>query len=70
MGIKDVPTKPTELTHCNDEVLMKQAEIVSGYRNKITWSTQTNEIKCMGDDRAFDKIVKSAISKENVEHAR
>ena len=69
-GIKEVPTKPNMLTHCSDEALMKEAEIASGYRNKVSWSTQTTQHKCIGDDRVFDKIVKMGLSKENAEHAR
>ena len=58
------------MVHCADEVLLHEAEATSGYRNKITWSTATNNTRCMGDDRTFDKIVKSSIAKEKAEASR
>ena len=56
-GIKDVPTKINAVVHCSDEALQKEADVKSGYRNQISWSTQTNDIRCIGNDRTFDKIV-------------
>jgi len=39
MGIKEVPTKINKVVHCSDEALQKEADVKSGYRNQITWST-------------------------------
>ena len=56
-GIKDVPTKINSVVHCSDEALQKEVDVKSGYRNQISWSTQTNDLRCIGNDRTFDKIV-------------
>ena len=70
MGIKDVPTKINQVVHCADEALQKEVDVKSGYRNKISWSTETNDTRCIGNDRTFDKIVAESIAKEKAEMNR
>ena len=66
-GMKEVPSKINDVIHCPDEVLQKPSEITYGYRNKTLWSTQTNDTRCQGNDRTFDKIVAQSVAKENYE---
>lgn len=70
MGIKEVPKKINDVVHCDDAALQKQNDITSGYRNKMTWSTATNDTRCIGKDRTFDKIVAASIAHENSEMNR
>lgn len=59
-----MPTKPTSVVHCADEVLLKEPDVKFGHRNQTIWSTETNDTRCIGDDRTFDKIVAQGHSKE------
>lgn len=36
----------------------------------MTWSTATNDTRCIGKDRTFDKIVAASIAHENSEMNR
>ena len=69
-GIKAIPNKINDLVHCDDDALLKQPDITSGYRNKTSWTMATNETRCRGNDRTFDKIVASGHAREAYELSR
>ena len=69
-GFKEVPKKVNETLYCEDEALTKQPDVSHGYRHQVSWSQQTNEIQCRGNDRTFDKIVAGAKARENAELER
>lgn len=69
-GLKEIPTKINDITHCGDEALMNSVDVNPGYRNKVSWSTEMGELRCLGKDRTFDKIVKQSVARENAEISR
>lgn len=69
-GIKEVPIGINKMVHCSDEALQKEPDVKSGYRNQISWSTQFNDTRCIGNDRTFDKIVARSKAREQSEIAR
>jgi len=69
-GLKEIPAKINELTHCADDAFQNQVDVNPGYRNKVSWSTEIGELRCSGEDRTFDKIVKQSKAREDAEAAR
>ena len=72
-GIKEVPQKINDLVHCDDQALLKENDVKAGHRNKATWTTQINDTRCYGKDRAFrtfEKIVAGSQASEAAEIER
>lgn len=59
---KDIPAKVNEIHYTSDEALNRSPDTEApGFRHKQKWSTTFNEIRCLGKDRTFDKIIKQNI---------
>lgn len=63
-GFKEVPNKVNYEMHCSDAALLKKPDVNFGYQHQVTWSQQTNEMRCQGDARTFDKIVANSQARE------